>query len=478
MKISQLQGGFYEKKISIYSAQIFPIIMPLFSEDPALNKHARSYTWTLFSQLNRSIWILTLLGLPCTAQAIQHTVYIPFIGEEYSPTPNSPDDHTYLTEIRRLREVLTDTLPDPDEGSTSGGVPLRITRDNEEISRITLSSLRQDNTNTLQSVTLLVRNSDLRVVGFINQATRHNTFFRLAEITSRDGAHQSTGSPTPTYIRSLVTWPGTRTIDLDLSSDYPEIERRARIGRYTSNLRISTALLRRDIATLSEFSRINMNREGMRDMAASLLRVLMAYFEALRFHSVAQGIHDSNIDDGGTWTMGQDEAILSENWSSISEFGSQSSFGSSNAGATFFQPAALSTLDGRHTTSYLVSSISTGGILSRSTSWDEVVAVIDGVRYRAGTQGQQTHTLLRHHSDEYVESLHNIRRSECTQEHPKRKNSRGEARTKRHITATTYAPYDKDTNLCSEFTPLLGRTGNTYFMRHTADGVLTTILYA
>lgn len=477
MKISQLRGGSYEKKTSIYSVQVFPTIMQLFSEDPALNKHARSYTWTLFSQLNRSIWILTLLGLPCTAQAIQHTVYIPFIGEEYSPTPNSPDDHTYLTEIRRLREVLTDALPNPDESGTSGGVPLRITQDNEEISRITLSSLRQDNTNTLQSVTLLVRNSDLRVVGFINQATRHNTFFRLAEITSRDGAHQSTGSPSPTYIRSLVTWPGARTVDLDLSSDYPEIERRAHIGRYTSNLRISTALLRRDVATLSEFSRINMNREGMRDMAASLLRVLMAYFEALRFHSVAQGIHDSNIDDGGTWTMGQDEAILSENWSSISEFGSQNSFGSSNAEATFFQPITQNA-SGPHTTSYLLSSISTGGILSRSTSWDEVVAVIDGVRYRAETQGQQPHTLLRHHSDEYVDGHHDIRRRSCPPGHTERKNSREEAREKRYITATTYAPYDKDTNMCSEFTPLLGRAGNTYFMRHTADGVVTTILYA
>lgn len=446
-----------------------------------MSPHIRPYARAFLSQFSRGMWALTLLGLPCAAQATHHTTYIPFIGEEYNPTPGTPEDHRYLTEIERLREALTNTLPVPDEGGAAGGMPLHITRNDEEISRVTLSSLRQNNADTLQSVTLLVRNHDLRVIGFINQATGRDTFFRLAEATIRSSVREPDSPPSAGYIRSSVTWPGTRTADLDLSSDYPEIERRARIGRYTSDLRVSTGLLRRDVATLSEFSHTNMNREGMRDMAASLLRILMAYFEGMRFHDIAQSIHGAGIDSGGTWTMGRDDAVLSENWSSISEFGSLSSFGDTDAGDLFFQPVALNTVSAPHATSYLLSSHNAGRILSRSTSWDSVMAVVDGARYWMAHQGLQALAPMQYdydysydHDGRNTGSVHFVRSYSCP-EYLTEGGFGGASRAKRDITVV---PYDKSAGSCSNLAPLLSRLGSTYFMRHTATGILTTSLYA
>ncbi|WP_245182956.1 ribosome-inactivating family protein [Haematospirillum jordaniae] len=140
---------------------------------------------------------------------------------------------------------------------------------------------------------------------------------------------------------STQTWPGTRTVDLPFSYDYPDIERVAGLSRYGQNhdqydglqpnsIRISMRTLRQSVVILSEYDGTPHDHEADAEIAMSLLRIVVAYFEGMRFHDISNRIHEARLDEGYSWTVDYRAAVITNNWRSLTEFGSRTSLRSSD----------------------------------------------------------------------------------------------------------------------------------------------------
>lgn len=281
------------------------------------------------------ILLLALLsGLPLPAGAVSHVVYLRHPNAQPVPAPNAADDHTYLREIESMRLALTDQAPDvaiPPIPRTR--MPpyypgsLRVTRRHGGLSLVTFVTLHDDNRTSISTVDLVVRDSDLYVLGFINGRGARRTFFRMLEpsypLQNRDVSTPST-----------LTWPRTTAVNLPFSYDYPDIERTAGIGRYQNNVRLSMRTLRGAVAILSEYNRDHTDEDSYSEVAGSLLRIVIAYFEGMRFHDIAQGIHDVGIDRGHSWYVNRRAALITNNWRTLTEFGSRTSLESSSSGSS------------------------------------------------------------------------------------------------------------------------------------------------
>lgn len=341
------------------------------------------------------------------AYAAQHTIYIPFIR----PNERIAEDLRYNYQIREARIALTDEIPNadipniPTQGATAyPQEPLRITRAGNGFSEVTLRVLGQDNdrNTATHSVTMIVRDRDLYVLGFINHTGLNGAarYFRLAlpppRQSGRATQHASFSYPLVPHIATAQV--GNRVTDLNLSFDYPYIEAEAGATRYYSRvgqrrsrrgsnqdirlreMRVSMSTLRRSVEALSEFTSQDVN-SNIPLLSNSLLRILVTYFEGMRFHSVANSIDDAGIEDGQTWRVSQHDiddshALDTNNWASISEFGSQDSLGEERSFERTNSLRLLYGNGGGRTPERYVRSASDPNVSSEYPTWNSVVAVV------------------------------------------------------------------------------------------------------
>lgn len=297
---------------------------------------------TVYSMVNRyrnafcvilSAIIFGFLSLPAAAEVKPHVIYLRHAS-------SSTDRHTYLDEINGLRSALTGETAEGAASSYLAGsrIPpyspgsLRFTRISNGRSLVDFINLDRDNRTPIgNSVSLVVRDRDLYVLGFINGPPGRRVFFRMREL--RPGSRESAPS--------TQTWPSTRTVDLPFSYDYPDIERVAGLSRYgqghdeydglqPNSIRISMRTLRRSVVILSEYYETPHDQEADAEVAMSLLRIIIAYFEGMRFHDISNRIHAARLDEGHSWTVDYRAAVITNNWRSLTEFGSRTSLHSSD----------------------------------------------------------------------------------------------------------------------------------------------------
>ncbi|NKD88788.1 hypothetical protein HEQ72_10795 [Haematospirillum sp. 15-248] len=388
-----------------------------------------------------------VIGFTHAAHAIiHHTTYVAHPNAEAQPEAGSDQDHSYLQEIQRLRDSLTEVAPVPIEPQETIPSPLaqeemdqenngeeavRITRRGRGYSIVSMAALNEDNRSVLQQVDLVVRNNDLYVLGFINGRLGHRVFHRMYEPAPYHHASADTAA-----VPLDLTIPGTTARNLNMSYDYPSLEHKANMRRYGGNFRSSMRTVRSAIATLAEHNAANDDEDSTADVARSLLRIIVTYFEGMRFRNLAESIHDAGFDNGRTWTMTQDEALITNSWRTLSDFGSQMSLDSSSREGSPRLELSHSRNSPYGSRLYIASSLSDNAI-----NWRAVLAVALSSRWALS------------------------RRGSCP--------SRIGHRTPRD----TNSLLDHFSDLADDFcSTLLVRVGNTYFDRARGFGILSTIL--
>lgn len=398
--------------------------------------------------LSCGAFIACMIGFTQSSNAtVHHTIYVAHPNANSQPEAGSDNDHSYLQEILRLRESLTEiapipappqeTLPSPMEqdGATAnaGEEPLRVTRRGRDYSIVRMAALNEDNSSSLQYVDLVVRNNDLYVLGFINGREGHRIFHRMHEPIPYQRSSDATMA-----IPLNLEIPGTRAVDLELAYDYPCLERKANMRRYGGNFRSSMRTVRAAISSLAEHNPANDDEDSVSEVARSLLRVIVTYFEGMRFHSLAQGIHDAGFDNGRTWTMTQEDALITNNWRSLTEFGSQMSLDrtsrSSSSSPRFELPRSGGSPYGSR---YFV----TSSMSDDATNWRNILAVA------------------------LVSQWGLTRRGSC----PSRLGYRSPRDTNSLLDFL-------EEEACSVINNVLVRVGNTYFDRARGHGILMAIV--
>jgi|SRR5579883_883386 len=262
--------------------------------------------------------VLVLLFYVQEAKSLEHTIYI-----EHPTVKNDGDQgHSYARELEGLRNALT--IP------VEGDPNLRVTRDtpNSDLSVIHVIRL-DENGNEQSPIDLVVRTRDLYVLGFINGARNNRILYRFREPQPHHYASQTTASATPQWTVSNIH---QESRNLDFSYDYPSIEGIAGQSRYHNNIRISRTVLYDDFNQLSLYSN---NSENAQRIARAVLRIIIGYFESIRFNSILSSVNDAFVL-GRTWAVDGDSAVLTNSWMSLTEFGSRSSLGSSSS--SFIMP--------------------------------------------------------------------------------------------------------------------------------------------
>lgn len=394
-----------------------------------------------------SIAFSGVLGFTHTANAIvHHTTYVAHPNAEAQPEAGSAQDHSYLQEVQRLRDSLTEIAPVPEgpqetipsplaqeemDQESTGEEAVRITRRDRGYSIVSMAALNEDNSSVLQQVDLVVRNNDLYVLGFINGRPGHRVFHRMYEPPPYRYASADTSA-----VPLDLTIPDTIARNLNMSYDYPSLEHKANMQRYRGNFRSSMRTVRSAIATLAEHNAANNDEDSTADVARALLRIIVTYFEGMRFHNLAQSIHDAGFDSGRTWTMTQEEALITNSWRTLSDFGSQMSLDSSSREGSPRLELSHSRNSPYGSRLYIASSMSDNAI-----DWRSVLAVALSSRWALS------------------------RRGSCP--------SRIGHRTPRD----TDSVLDHFSDLADDFcSTLLVRVGNTYFDKARGFGIISTIL--
>ncbi|NKD45662.1 hypothetical protein HEQ62_08065 [Haematospirillum jordaniae] len=389
-----------------------------------------------------------MIGFTHTANAIiHHTTYVAHPNAEAQAEAGSVHDHSYLQEVHHLRDRLTEIAPVPEEPqetipsplaqeamnqSSAGEEALRITRRDRGYSIVTMAALNEDNRSVLQQVDLVVRNNDLYVLGFINGRPGHRVFHRMYEPPPYRYATADTSA-----IPLDLTIPDTIARNLNMSYDYPNLEQKANMRRYGGNFRSSIRTVRSAIATLAEHNAANDDEDSTSDVARALLRIIVTYFEGMRFHNLSQSIHDAGFDSGRTWTMTQDEALITNSWRPLSDFGSQMSLDSSSRESSPRLELSHSRNSPYGSRLYIASSMSDHGM-----DWRAVLAVALSSRWTLNRRGSCPSRIGHHRAPRDTNSI------------------------------MSYFS-DLADDFCST---MLVRVGNTYFDRTRGFGIISTIL--
>ena len=238
----------------------------------------------------RVIFVLGVLLLSKVVGAVTYTVNLAHIS--------NPDGRPYIEEVRNLRAALSENTGD-----------LPITRDDPIHSIITFANLDENGT-TANSIDLVVRNSDLYVLGFIRGSQNNRTLYRF-----NDFDEQELNDNLPSSVRQTIR----NTRSLGFNSSYPSIENVAGIGRYHNNLIISLGGLRSAVWRLSDFSGTP-TASTRPALAQDLLQLLIAYFEGARFEEIATNISTGLNSSVGEAHITQSDAVLTNSWAHLSGF--------------------------------------------------------------------------------------------------------------------------------------------------------------
>jgi hypothetical protein len=242
--------------------------------------------------------------------------------------------YAYADQIRLLRNALTVSMP-------VGYVP-RITNnvEREDVSLVRVMRLDVNN-NLLPPIDLVVRTQDLYVIGFINGPTQRRVVHRFDEPQPHIGASASTASQSPDWTLEGLndTWHHA-VRNLDLSYDYPVLESFAHQSRYGDNIRISHGSLYAAFGYLDQLDQLDI--ASRQEFSRHMLRVLIGYFEAVRFQSISERLEQA-FSQRQTWIVDRNSAILTNNWAHLSRFSSETSLNNDQQ-RTFMPSSGFSSL--------------------------------------------------------------------------------------------------------------------------------------